>query len=92
MCWTLRPGVELSWQCWDPDEFLVYDSASGDTHLVNEVTREVLRQLGRAPQSTSQLGCLVAESLGLADDPELEQRLAQLVSHLDRIGLVERVA
>jgi PqqD family protein of HPr-rel-A system len=92
VCWTLRQGVELTWQSWDAGEFLVYDSASGDTHLANEVTREVLQLLGRGPQRISDLGRLVTDSLGLAHDPDFEERLAELVAHLDRIGLVERVA
>jgi PqqD family protein of HPr-rel-A system len=58
--WCLAPGQRLLHRCWE-DECVIYNDLSGDTHLLDEFTWELLRLLQAAPQTTPTL----AEALGL---------------------------
>ena len=88
-CWQVRRGAELVWKTWDDEEFLLYDASTGDTHLVNRVTREALRLLENAPRPASELVRGVAEACGVDAAPELEVSMANLLRYLDQVGLVE---
>ena len=87
--WALTRQAPLIWQSWDDNEYVVYSSASGDTHLINEVTAEVLRQLERSELEFSELARNVAETLGTELNRETETYVARLLVYLDQIGLVE---
>jgi PqqD family protein of HPr-rel-A system len=79
----------LHWRSWDDDEYVIYSSASGDTHLINEVTAEVLRQLERSALPFPDLVHNVAETLGIERDQQIETHVGRLLVYLDQIGLVE---
>ena len=89
MRWKIRQGEALLWHTWDDDEFLVYDTRTGDTHLVNRVTSEVLRLL-QSPRALAELVRLLAEALEVEHTAPFEMNITNLLAHLDRIGLVER--
>ena len=91
MSWTLRPGARLLWRSWDDDEYLVFDDASGDTHLVNGVTACILELLEQANLEPADAAGRVAGSLGV-DPDALAPHLGPLLDHLERIGLVERTS
>ena len=90
--WAIPRGAPLIWRSWDDDEYVVYSTASGDTHLINHVTAEVLRQLERSDLPFSDLVRKVTESLGIELNPKIETYVARLVTYLDQIGLVEPVS
>ena len=46
--WRVPPGNMLAWRGWD-DEFLVYNTASGQTHHLNFLAGEALRSLVAEP-------------------------------------------
>jgi PqqD family protein of HPr-rel-A system len=85
-------GASLVWRNWDDDEHVVFCDASGDTHLVNDVTAEVLRQLERSERDFSDLVLRVAESFGAEPDERFETSVARLLVYLDQVGLVEPAA
>ncbi len=87
--WGISREAPLLWRSWDDDEYVVYSSASGDTHLINEVTAEVLRQLERSELAFSDLVHNVAQTLGTEPDEQIETHVARLLVYLDQIGLVE---
>lgn len=87
--WVISQGAPLLWRNWDDGEYVVYSTASGDTHLINEVTAEVLRQLERSELAFSDLVGKVAQALGIEGDGQFESHVARLLVHLDRIGLIE---
>lgn len=89
--WTLVGGDPLLWRSWDPSEYVIYHAASGDTHLINPVTAEVLRQLERAERSPWEIAEAVAKRHDTEADDELVRQITSLLQHLDRIGLVEPV-
>lgn len=88
MAWRIRPGADLVWRSWDEDEFLVFDAASGDTHLLNRVTATVFEILGREPLDDKGIGRELSRCLDI-DPAVVEPHLARLLSHLARLGLVE---
>jgi PqqD family protein of HPr-rel-A system len=55
----LRPGVCLTWREWPP-HVLVFDSASGNTHLLDEPSAAVLRAIESGPVTTPALLDLLA--------------------------------
>jgi len=89
--WLVSSKATLLWRSWDDNEHVVYSTASGDTHLINEVTAEVLRQLERSELDFSDLARNVANSLGSELDQQTETSVARLLVYLDQIGLVESV-
>ena len=89
--WVVNSDSRLIWKSWDSDEFVVYSTASGDTHQLNKVTAEVLRQLEHAALEFSDLARNVADALGAELDDQTETYVARLLAHLDQIGLVELV-
>ena len=90
--WVVSSDSQLIWKSWDADEFVVYSTASGDTHQLHEVTAEVLRQLEHAALEFSDLARNVADALGAELDEQTETYVARLVAHLDQIGLIESVS
>ena len=89
--WVATSDFPLIWRNWDADEYVVYSIASGDTHLLNEVTAEVLRQLERSVVDFPDLARNVANSLGTELNQQTETYVAKLLVYLDQIGLVESV-
>ena len=58
--WRLAPGQSLLHRCWD-GECVIYNDLSGDTHLLDEFTFELLRLLQAMPQTAP----VLAAALGL---------------------------
>lgn len=79
------------WRPWD-QEFVVFDTRSGDIHLLDPVAAEALRCLEGASATVDELRQKLGGSLGLGDEPELSQYVAKLVGELDELGLIEPAA
>lgn len=58
--WRLAPGQRLLHRCWN-GECVIYNDLSGDTHLLDEFTFELLRLLQSGPHTAPAL----ADALGL---------------------------
>lgn len=81
----------LIWQEWN-SEPVIYNVASGNTHLITLAAAKVLRQLEREPSTTSQIAERIAlESDIDTGDPELREHVERLINDLDELGLVQRV-
>ena len=87
--WLATRDFPLIWRSWDVDEYIVYSTASGDTHLLNEVAAQVLRQLERSELSVSDLTRDLATSFDTEFDRQSETYVENLLEYLDQIGLVE---
>ena len=66
--WRLAPGQQLLHRCWD-GECVLYNDLTGDTHLVDEFTLELLELLRTGPMPSA----LLAATLG-ADPPATPDR------------------
>lgn len=86
-CWRLPRGAELLWQSWD-EEVIVFNTASGQTHLLDALSAAVLKEIQNRPSTVSQLTNAFAERFNF--EPEsLSQRLADICARFDELGLAE---
>jgi PqqD family protein of HPr-rel-A system len=87
--WVVPRGTRLRWKQWD-DAVVVYNSASGNTHLLNSTASAVLRMLENSPAAPEELVHELEEACRDVSPPELARRLSTLFSQLDEVGLIER--
>ena len=78
---------DLVWRVWD-DEFLVYNSASGQTHHLNLLAGEALSSLEAEPARPEELICRLAEQFGVSEDSPPMQMIDRLIRELDELGLI----
>jgi len=88
--WKVKPEFPLQWQVWD-DEFVVYNTGSGDTHLLDPVAAEVLQSLEQESANLPELVGKVTASLEIEPDSKFSDYLEQLLSDLYKLGLIEKV-
>ena len=88
--WKVNSEFPLRWRSWD-DEFVVYNSGSGDTHLLDPVAAEALQSLEQESADLSELVDRVSGSMEIEPDTEFSAYLEQLLSDLYKLGLIERV-
>ncbi len=85
--WCLPTGAELLWQTWD-DEVIVFNTASGQTHLLDALSAAVLEEIENRPGDVDRLALRLAERFEL-DTEALPRRLGEVCKHFDELGLVE---
>lgn len=86
--WQISPGQQLASWGWD-DEFVLYNNLSGDTHLLDADSIELLALLQRGPASIDGLVDHLRESIGPDDAAALPDTLAVLLAQLKKLYLVE---
>jgi PqqD family protein of HPr-rel-A system len=85
--WTVPPANGLEWREFD-DEFLVYNSASGQTHHLNLLAGEVLRSLEDEAARMHELVRRLADQFEIAEDSPSLQAIDQLIHEFDALGLI----
>ena len=75
---------------WDGD-VVVYNRLSGDTHIVDIVTGEVLRSIVAGNSCDDALCRRVAAFLDIPDDESLRGRVGRMLHTLEDLGLIEPV-
>ena len=81
-------GCEILWRVWD-EEFVVYNTGSGDTHLLDRFTGEVLLTLSESPATLTQLTERVCLKMDLDPQPEVSSYLHTLLPRLCELDLIE---
>lgn len=86
----MRSDRALHFRSWG-DEFIVYNSLSGDTHLLGSVAAQILLRLQKAPSDFMSLAesltsLLQTEMMG----EQLEPQLVNILEDLNAIALIER--
>ena len=89
--WTRTVGSELRWASWDAEE-VVYDAASGDTHVLDPVTAFLLKRLQSTSARESELADFVAEELKVDYYEELLVRVHRSLIGLRTLSLVNSVS
>ena len=89
--WRLIPGHLHQAHDW-VECVAVYSSLSGDTHLIDQVSGELLGALSAKPLPTAVLCQHIADFLDISNDDSVATRVAQLLKQLDELGLVEPTA
>lgn len=78
---------QFHWRSWD-EWSVLYQAASGDTHLLNTAAVDLLRTLQQTPASAEQLAAQGTASIQATIDPE---QLTTLLTRLTELGLIEPV-
>lgn len=86
--WRTLEGSRLVWRLWE-DEYVVFDAASGDIHLLDLVSGEVLKRLAESPAEVSRVVRDVASTLELEPDRELFEHVEQALARFETLGLIE---
>jgi len=86
--WRVPSEVELLWHRWG-DQYVVFNSASGDTHLLDGASREGLLCLQERALDQSELSRHLAARLELAADEQVQRYAARLLERLAKLGLIE---
>lgn len=77
----------------DGDEWVVYDPASGDVHLLTASARNLwILVADRQPYSIEDLVAIVATQLRQPPDEELMAVTQDTLSSMDRAGLIRPIA
>ena len=85
--WTVPDANALVWRIWD-DEFVVYNTASGQTHHLNLLAGEALRSLAASPANGRELVRRLADQFAIAEDSPPLQMTDRLIHELDELGLI----
>lgn len=88
MNWRLISNQALQFRFWD-DEFVVYNSISGDTHLLGSTAAHILLKLQQAPSNATALTEALAP-LHTELDEELVFQVEHILAELDTLALIER--
>jgi PqqD family protein of HPr-rel-A system len=78
----------LFWRRW-ADEPIVYNLASGNTHVISPIAAKILRQLEQQPSTASQLAENIASEFNVESDQEVVEQVERLITDLDELGLVK---
>ncbi len=72
------------------NEYVVYNSLSGDTHLLNLTAGQVLLKLQQSPTDAITLAKLVAPTDQSKSQAELELQIEHLLAELNTLNLIEK--
>jgi PqqD family protein of HPr-rel-A system len=89
MKWSLISDQALHFRSWD-DEFVVYNSLSGDTHLLGSVAAQILLKLQQAPSNSATLAESLAPLLHADRDDDVVAQIEHILADLDTLALIER--
>jgi PqqD family protein of HPr-rel-A system len=81
--WQARNFDKLELRTWE-DETFVFNPASGDTHLLNEVALAILQSLSQQPTTLDTLATQFLEQ----ETPESRQVLIDQLQQLELVGLI----
>ena len=89
--WSLPAAVTLAWREWDADEAVVYNRASGGTHLIDAFSVAALRRIAEGPCRFDLLAAHIVTACGAGED-EVRARLKPVLDRLRQLGLAEHMA
>jgi PqqD family protein of HPr-rel-A system len=90
---------EIRWRRGNPDDciwfdgddaFVVYHRPSGTTHLMNDASSTLLRELLREPMSLAEIAA-VCDAESASQSPEYIESLADMLKRFAQLGFVEIV-
>ncbi len=91
--WRWAAGVSLTFYAWQEEPFvLVFQPASGDTHLLDRLSGEVLCLLGCQPRTMQEVWQQLLAQTGLAAEELPLDRLEKILGQLEQLELIERVS
>lgn len=89
--WTTLASDALYWENWD-EQHAVFDSLSGETHLLPDLTADVLRKLSERACSARQLAEAICAQMDESCEESFVMEITRLLQQLQAVGLVEKSA
>jgi PqqD family protein of HPr-rel-A system len=86
--WFVPDPSEHVWADWASDSGL-YHRGTGETHLLDALSAEAVRQLYESPQPLSRLSGLLAAECAVKDGPEWQKKIAGILQDLHVLHIVE---
>lgn len=87
-CWSSLSNGALQFRIWDDELSVVYNVATGDTHLISSIDVELLQRLSKSPCTTE---TLAGELVGLFSEAKhavVVEFLDATLLQLQTVGLV----
>lgn len=89
--WRLLPSGTLTSHGWEGEGFvLVYQSANGDTHLLDLLSAEVLGMLEQGAMDEETLWRRVLKQTGFSTEEFPPEQLHTILRRLEQLDLIER--
>lgn len=86
--WQTTAHAPLPIRYWGGD-YVVYNPLSGDTHILDIATGELLKAVANERLPTGDLCRRLAEFLEVPNDVNMAQTVDRILKHLDELGLIE---
>lgn len=87
--WRLRNAEAWLWVSWEQDHSL-FNPETGDTHLLGDLPVAVLGLLQNKPSTLPELSRALARECDVPDNPQWQQRVAEILAGLDKLELLDR--
>lgn len=87
--WQVIPGDALHFRVWE-GEFVVYNSLSGDTHLLGSAAAHALLKLQQTSSDALTLAATLAPLMKAEMDDEFVSQIEQILADLGKLALIER--
>jgi PqqD family protein of HPr-rel-A system len=87
--WKASPT--LQWHSWG-DEYAIYNTASGDTHILDLISGQILAILEKQALDIQSLIKASESNLGFASNAALTDHIKQLMIQFHDFSLIEPVA
>jgi PqqD family protein of HPr-rel-A system len=91
MKWQAISTQAVYVRSWD-DEFVVYNSLSGDTHLLGAAAGQILTALQRSPSDETSLTESLCETLDAEPTPQISLQIRAILADLRKLALIDEVA
>jgi len=88
--WKILEEDALYWERWG-QQYALYDSLSGETHLLPEFSAQVLQQLSIRPRTADDLARALCEDSDKICNQKFIEQVLQLLTQLQTAGLTENV-
>ncbi|MDX2457483.1 MAG: HPr-rel-A system PqqD family peptide chaperone [Gammaproteobacteria bacterium] len=88
--WKILEEGALHWEKWG-EQYALYDSLSGETHLLPEFSARVLQQLSVRPRTADALARALCEGSDETCEQTSVEHVSQLLEQLQAAGLTEKV-
>jgi PqqD family protein of HPr-rel-A system len=84
-------SATLMWKSWGED-IVVYNFASGNTHLLTPIAAQVLKLIEARPRNCSEIARELSGAVTVSLDDEITQEVQNLLLSLDELGLAHPTA
>jgi len=90
-CWSMCNDHELHWESWG-EQHAIFDSLSGETHLLPDLTAHVLRNLDNRVCTARQLAEALCAEMDEPCDEQFIKNITRTLQQLQAVELVEQSA